>query len=303
MASYTAQSIGLTEGAGTPRVFSQAPRELTTERLHRIGEGIGKVVYASDHWVVKRERAPYEIVALIVLWKILRRAERILPGRMGKKLLERPSRQIRFLRLLVQAAMAVAPKALWFTSHIREIWKEYHFRDARGERLAREHLAGTAFVPEQVFFPTTRVQVHGWPGWLMVCEATERVEATLHEKLAQLARASRFEELERWLDRFVDLRQSGWRLGLFSVDAHLKNFGVIGDRIVLLDPGGLTNRWKDIEEKLVFEEVVSQPHIQLGLGPVLGGRPDIAARFDTRWKAIVNRAVVSHLWPEQPRAR
>ena len=51
-----------------------------------------------------------------------------------------------------------------------------------------------------------------------------------------------FEEIELWLERLLETRQAGWQRGLFSVDAHLKNFGVCGDRIVLLDTGGLTNR-------------------------------------------------------------
>lgn len=278
-------------------MLRQAPEELTRARLRRLGEGIGKVVYASEHWVVKRERSPFEIVALIVLWRILRRLEGILPGRMGRRLLEKPSRQLRFLRILVQAAMAVVPKAVWFPAHIRQIWKQYHSRSLRGERLARGRLAGTSLVPEQVAFPPIRVKVGGWPGWLTVSEATERVETTLYDKLAALAHAGRFDELEQWLDRFLDLRQSGWSRGLFSVDAHLKNFGILADRIVLLDAGGLTNRWKEIEERLVFEEVVAEPHLQMGLGPLLGGRPDIAGRFNARWKSIVNRAVVRGLWP------
>ena len=62
-------------------VLSHAPSELTHGRLRRIGEGIGKVVYASDHWVVKRERSPSEILALIAIWKIVRKSEGIVPGR------------------------------------------------------------------------------------------------------------------------------------------------------------------------------------------------------------------------------
>ena len=56
-----------------PRVLLHAPPELTAGRLKRLGEGIGKVVYASEHWVIKRPRTPSEIVALILLWKILPR--------------------------------------------------------------------------------------------------------------------------------------------------------------------------------------------------------------------------------------
>lgn len=274
-----------------------APEELTRARLRRIGEGIGKVVYASDHWVVKRERSPSEVVALIVVWRLIRKVERFLPRRLTRRLLERPSRQIRLLRVMVQAAMPFVPKTLWFTKHIRQIWKQYQTRSARGERLAREQLSGTSLIPREVEFPPIQVQVGGWPGWLTVASATERVEATLHQRLRELARANRFDEVEDWLNRFLTLRQSGWRRGLFSVDAHLKNFGVIGDRLVLLDSGGLTDRWRDIEERLELEEVIAQPHIQLGLGPVLGARPDIADRFDARWKAVVNRDTIRELWP------
>jgi hypothetical protein len=280
-----------------PRILPNPPDELTNGKLRRIGEGIGKIVYASEHWVVKRERKPPEIVALIVLWRLLRKAEKILPWNIGERMLSKPSRQIRVLRLMIQAAMAVVPQAIWFPAHIKGIWKQYHFRSVRGERLARTHLSGTEYVPESVQFPSTRVRVKGWPGWLVVSEATQRVEATLYQRLVELSKAERFEELEQWLERFLDLRLSAWRLGVFSVDAHLKNFGVAGDRIVLLDTGGLTDRWHDIENRLAFEEVVTQPHIQLGLGPVLGSRPDIAERFDERWKAIVNRDVIKQLWP------
>ena len=273
-------------------LLPQAPEELTQTRLFRLGEGLGKVVYASDNWVVKRERSPSEVVALIVIWKVLRKAERHLPRPLGRRLLDRPARQIRLLRVMTQAAMLIVPKSIWFTTHVRELWMQYHMRSRRGERLAQAHLAGTAIIPERVTFPPTKVKVRGWPGWLTVTEATERVECTLFQKLAQLAQAQRYEEIEQWLDRFLALRQSGWQRGLFSVDAHLKNFGVHGDRIVLLDAGGLTNRWAEIEGRLAIEEVATQPHIQLGLGPILGGRPDIGARFDARWKATVNRAVV-----------
>ena len=96
---------------------------------------------------------------------------------------------------------------------------------------------------------------------------------------------AKFEEIEEWLDRFLDLRQSGWSRGLFSMDAHLKNFGVCGDRVVLLDTGGLTNRWTEIMDTLAYEEGVTEPHSRLGLGDVLEDRPDIAARFNARWKS------------------
>ena len=281
------------------RMLPHAPEELTRVRLQRLGEGIGKVVYASPHWVVKRERSSREIVALIVVWKFIRKLERSLPFGLGKRLLERPSRTIRLLRVAAQGAMLVAPQSIWFTTHIREVWKTYRKRDLRGERLAEQHLAGTAVMPETVEFPPTRVRVGGWPGWLTVSEATERVECTLHHRLHELAMMHKFDELEMWLDRFLDLRQRGWQRGVFSVDAHLKNFGVTGDHVVLIDAGGLTNRWEDIEDRLAFEYELTEPHRQLGMGPLLRSRPDIAKRFNEQWKATVNLEVVRGHWPER----
>ena len=49
------------------RMLPHPPEELTHGRLQRLGEGVGKVVYASEHWVVKRERSPGEVVALKIL--------------------------------------------------------------------------------------------------------------------------------------------------------------------------------------------------------------------------------------------
>ncbi len=285
-------------GSPKPRVLSHAPAELTRDRLERLGEGIGKVVYASEHWVVKRQRSPSEVIALIVIWKLFRSLAHHLPVRVGHRLLERPSKRLRLLRIFVQAVVLILPRSLWLTTHIGEVLFLYRSRDRRGERLAKTHLAGTGLVPERVTFPPTRVRVGGWPGWLTVCEAVERVEATLHQRLAELARAGRCDDIELWLNRFLELRQAGWQRGLFSVDAHLKNFGVTGDRIVLLDPGGLTDSWTEIESRLTFEEVVSEPHIQLGLGGILGGCPAVATRFNDRWRDIVNAGTVLHHWPD-----
>jgi hypothetical protein len=291
---------GSTTNGGLPskaRVLAHAPEELTRGRLRRLGEGVGKVVYASEHWVVRRERSDSEILTLIFIWKGLRRIEHLLPGGLGDRLLSHPSRQIRFVRFLMQWFVAVVPRTLWYMTHAGEVWTLYTSRDSRGERLAAERLTGTGLVPERVEFPPVRVKVGGWPGWLEVCEATERVEATLYQRLIDLSQAREYEQLERWLDRFLELRQAGWRRGLFSVDTHFKNFGVTGDRVVLLDAGGLTDDWTEIESRLSYEDVAAQPHIQLGLGPVLGSRPDIAERFDVRWRSVVNRDRVRAHWP------
>ncbi|MBL8232213.1 MAG: hypothetical protein JNL98_27205 [Bryobacterales bacterium] len=201
------------------------------------------------------------------------------------------------LRLMVQACMKVVPQSVWFTERVRNVWRGYQSRNLRGERLAEEHLSGTPLVPMRVSFPATRVQVRGWPGWLMVSEATERAECTLYQRLIDLAARGRFVDMEHWLDRFFELRRSGWSRGLFSTDAHLKNFGVIGNRIVLLDSGGLTDHWPDVETHLEVEESVQKPHQRLGLGDALASHPEIAQRFDERWKSTVNRGVVQQHWP------
>ena len=122
-------------------------------------QGIGKVVYASEHWVVKRERSAKEIIALILVWKLLRRIA-------GQRLLRRPSRWIRFLRVVMQGMMSVIPRSLWFSTHAFAMWKVYRSRDKRGERIARATLKGTGLLPARVTFPPTRVEVGGWPGWL-----------------------------------------------------------------------------------------------------------------------------------------
>lgn len=281
-----------------PQVLSGIPEELTRRQLRRLGEGIGKVVYASENWVIHRDRSPLEMVALIVLWKCLRKLEALLPGSWGRRLRDRPARQIRFLRVLVQGAILLVPKALWYSAHIREMLRLYHRHSVRGERLAQDRLTGSELVPERIEFPPARVRIGGWPGWLMVSEAVERVDATLHDKLIELAREDRFGELEAWLERLLQVRQDGWSRGLFSLDAHLKNFGAIGERIVLLDAGGLTNRWSEVEKYLETEELISQPHAQLGLGTLLADHPEIARRFDKHWKATVNRENVSSRWPQ-----
>lgn len=286
------------------RTLAYPPRELQHEKLERLGEGIGKVVYASKHWVVKRERQSSEIVALIVIWKAMRRVERLLPGRLGRNLLNRPSIQLRALRVMVQAIMRPIPRTFWMASHIGQVFELYRSRDSRGEHLARTLLTGTPLVPETVSFPPTRVRVGGWLGWLRVAEATERVECTLQDRLSELARARRFDEIELWLDRFLETRQAAWQRGVFSLDAHLKNFGVTSDRVVLLDPGGLTDNWDEIADRLGFEDQVTRPHAQLGLEFTLRDRPDIAHRFDEKWKATVNTDRVRTHWPagESPEA-
>jgi len=282
-----------------PRVLSRAPEDLTRARLVRLGEGINKVVYASEHWVIKRERRPSDIIALICVWKFLRRIDRILPGGLARRLMERPGRQIRFLRLIFQAVVLPIPRWVWLATHIGELWMWHSSRELQGRSLADARLTGTPLVPESVMFPPTRVRVAGWPGWVIVSEATERVEATLQDRINDLARSLRFDDIETWLDRFIDLRTSGWKRGVFSMDPHLKNYGVIGDHVVLIDAGGLTDNWTEIEERLAVPDEFSSPHERLGLEMTLRDRPDIAGRFDERWSATVSAQAVRSHWPKE----
>jgi hypothetical protein len=279
-----------------PRVLSRAPADLTTGRLARVGEGIHKVVYASDHWVIKRERRPTEVMTLICVWKFLHGIEHLLPG-VGRRLLQKPGKQIRFLRVVFRALTLPIPRSIWLATHIGSLWQWHSSREVRGGILADSYLAGTPLVPGRVAFPPTRVRIAAWPGWMTVSEATERVEATLQDRINDLARVHRFDEIDLWLERFLDLRQAGWRRGVFSMDPHLKNFGIIGDRVVLLDAGGLTDTWAEIHDRLNAEDDFDAPHERLGLEMTLRDRPDIAERFNQRWRAIVNAETVRSHWP------
>jgi hypothetical protein len=282
-----------------PEMLSNAPEELLCSRLERLGEGIEKVVYASQHWVVKRERSASAIIALILIWKVLRKVAHVLPSRLGDRMLRRPSRMIRLARVLIQPFVLAVPRSIWLFTHAGELWRVHRTRDRRGARLAQTHLAGTSLIPERVVFPPTRVRVRGWPGWLVVSQADERAEQTLYQRIAALARLGRWDQVEEWLERLLDFRQAGWQRGLFSMDTHLKNFGVIGNRVVLVDTGGLTKRWSEIERRLNSEQAAAEPHAELGLQRVLAPRPDIAERFNARWKEVVNQSGVLRNWPER----
>jgi hypothetical protein len=166
-------------------------------------------VYASEHWVVKRERSPFEVVAIIVLWNALRKVKHVLPRGWVDRLLRGPSREIRFLRVLVQTAMMVIPKSLWYTTHIRKAWRVYVSRDMRGQRLAEAHLHGTGLVPQTVQFPPAVVRVAGWPGRLTVSSATERVDSTLHDRLVSYLRRAALRRSKIGWESFLSYGNQG----------------------------------------------------------------------------------------------
>jgi len=71
-----------------------------------------------------------------VLWKALRRLNGCCPER-GEKAARPPLPPIRFLRVLVQGAILVFPRALWFSSHIRDVLRLYHRRSVRARNSRR----------------------------------------------------------------------------------------------------------------------------------------------------------------------
>ncbi len=154
------------------RALPRAPSELTQSPLKRLGEGIGKVVYASQHWVVKRERRPSEILALIGIWKLIRRIEQFCPAWLYRRLAPDRRRRIQLMVMVFRPIIMLLPRGLWFATHIGEYWRWYTKSEARGAMLAEKYLTGTALVPERVTFPPTRIEVPEWPGWLVVSEAT-----------------------------------------------------------------------------------------------------------------------------------
>ena len=198
--------------------------------------------------------------------------------------------------MIFQAIVLPIPKAVWLATHIGALWRWHSSREVQGQILADAYLAGTALVPGRVLFPPTRVKVRAWPGWLVTSEAAERVDMTLQDRINDLARALRFDDIEVWLRRFLEFRKAGWQHGLLSLDPHLKNYGVIADRVVLIDAGGLTNNWREIEERLGSEEEFDTPHVRLGLEMTLRDRPDIAQRFDELWKATVSLQSIRDRW-------
>ena len=170
------------------RVLHAPPEELIATPLRRLGEGVGKVVYASPHWVVKRERSPSEVVAIVVLWNILRKVKRLFPKHIADKMFTGPSKQIRFFRVLVQAGMLVIPKSIWFTRRIEHAWKLYHKRNVRGERLAEEHLTGTVVRTRAGGFDSPRIRCICGTRSSRPCLATVRGSA--HRRMRVLREAS-----------------------------------------------------------------------------------------------------------------
>ncbi|NWF83069.1 MAG: hypothetical protein HXY18_04480 [Bryobacteraceae bacterium] len=205
-----AHAAALAESFADHRVVARAPEELTAAKLEYLGEGVGKVVYASPHWVVKRERRPREILALIAIWRAVRKLEGYLPRSIARNFLERPAKQIRLLRLVAEALVTLVPLGYWLSSNVGNVRRLYRRRGRLGEFLAARHLAGAGLIAETITFPPVRVR--GWPGWLVVEEATERVEQTL--------------------------------------GAHLRNFGVPGGRVVLIAPRGRPPRGDEIAGRL-----------------------------------------------------
>jgi hypothetical protein len=51
-------------------------------------------------------------MALIGVWKLLRRLAHFLPGQVGRRLLEKPGKQIRFLRVVFRVLVVPIPRSV-----------------------------------------------------------------------------------------------------------------------------------------------------------------------------------------------
>jgi hypothetical protein len=131
---------------------------------------------------------------------------------------------------------------------------------------------------------------------MMAASAEERAECSLIQKLETLATLGQFDEIEIWLNRFIEFRRRAWSEGVFSADPHLKNYGVIGKRIVLLDFGGLTMDLKVVEDHLQETNGHRRPDQRLRLEKILEKRPDIAGRFNANWDNLMQLSVVRDAW-------
>ena len=125
---------------------------------------------------------------------------------------------------------------------LRRVLRVYRARDRRGEKLARKHLAG-----EPVWFPNASHfrRRRSWPGAARVA-----VRPRGHRARGRYPRPRSRTSQKRGISTKSSAQPippyppERWQLGSFSGGCALKNFGVIGKRIVLLDTGGPTNRWR-----------------------------------------------------------
>jgi len=173
-----------------------------------------------------------------------------------------------------------------------------------GRRLANAH---SDLVPRRVSLPATRVRIKGWPWTLTIAEAEGRVEATLKDRIKTLSQAGQREDLEKWLNRFVEFQVRLWQEGVWNKDLNFSNYGIIGDTLVLLDHDELTDDLSEVEEIFGSPDMLGAIERRMMLpGHLVTSHAEVYRRFLARWQEVMVLANLETHWrrgtdiPEAP---
>ena len=240
-------------GVAEPPDPANVRAEFTGAPLERVGSGFESIVYGSTCWVVKVPRDERGLAASLLATVVVGRALRPLrtcggaPGnrepagaamafcrdRRGPTPVARGARGL-------PAILIMVPERSWRGSGIERRARWLRARAEECQRLAMRCLDGTPLVPRRVELPPTRIRTARWGRRRTVTTAYQRVDRTLWDEALRCGRLGRVDELDRWLDRFLSFQIMLWRRGvLFAASNPYENHGVLGDRLVLLDHGGL----------------------------------------------------------------
>ncbi|MBZ0165314.1 MAG: rhomboid family intramembrane serine protease, partial [Candidatus Omnitrophica bacterium] len=303
------------KAAGKPVTFEAKVRaEITAQPLVRIGQGWQKVVYASDNWVVQQE------------WSIAAAATIVKRSRLLNKYIRRfvPNTTLASLRnpntftvkqFAVKIAKIIVFRAMFFT-----LWSLFkmmprfvlqrthsgrailaHRDEARQAEdiLKNSALANSDYIPRRYSIKPTKVRLAGHLFSVTTTQVVERADNTLHDHLAMLVAEGRVEEAKEWLDRFLRMQVMLWEMGLFEYTFQPGNYGVIGQRLVLLDHGEMTNRHDEINVKLArwHDEayVWTVSSFERAFGPE---HQDIVQEYFERMTRLINKEAIEQHWPE-----
>ncbi|MDP3702978.1 MAG: hypothetical protein Q8R78_01100, partial [Candidatus Omnitrophota bacterium] len=260
--------------------------ELTEGTLERIGGGWQKVAFGSPHWVVKRHRGYRESVTVF------------LRGLFGSLALNPAA--VMVLHRLIFGLLIVVPPFVWqWWLPAARLVDRVRDKADRGERIARERLAGTDLVLERLEIPPTRVRINRWPWQMVVEEVFPRAERTLVDQLRSLARAGDFAAIHAWLRRYLEAQPRLWRLGAFSPPLAMpEDYAVVADRVVLVDNGALTDNPAQIRHILEAEEQKHTAYFHYLLSAALPERPGLVQQFVRELHQLFQPAVIRSYWPK-----